>query len=319
MDENNKSLSNLKNNEYTLGIDEAGRGPTLGPMVYACALWKNSDDNSINKDFAFDDSKKLTDLTRRNIYYKIKQDDRIKFYIAVNTPQDISAKMLRRPGDIINLNEISYSSAVSLVNFAINDNYNITNIFADAVGPKHTYEKILEEGCIKKNITIRAEEKADSKYKTVSAASIIAKVTRDLIVENWDFKENNNSIKFSQDLGSGYPADPNTKNWLINNFHPLFIYPDVVRFSWKTIKNIIMDKGLTVSFKDYDGGIDNKKTDKFIKSINENKPLNIKKDEFNKSKYNLFFDKKSNKNIIYYCLYKENNLSSLDEDELLFS
>lgn len=55
------------------------------------------------------------------------------------------------------------------------------------------------------------KSKADSLFPVVSAASIVAKVTRDSLLENWVFEEN---IPYSRNFGCGYPGDPITVAWL---------------------------------------------------------------------------------------------------------
>ncbi len=74
------------------------------------------------------------------------------------------------------------------------------------------------------------EKKADSKYKEVSAASVLAKVERDRILENWVFVEKN--VEFTRIFGCGYPGDKLTKKWLLKNYDEVFGYPSLVRFSW---------------------------------------------------------------------------------------
>lgn len=61
---------------------------------------------------------------------------------------------------------------------------------------------------IDNKVKFTVSEKADSKYKVVSAASICAKVTRDFEIENWQFIEK--IEKIDSNYGSGYPSDPNT-------------------------------------------------------------------------------------------------------------
>jgi ribonuclease H2 subunit A len=55
-------------------------------------------------------------------------------------------------------------------------------------------------------IEITVAKKADSTYPIVSAASIVAKVTRDAILKNWSFAEPNLSATIGQAFGSGYPS-----------------------------------------------------------------------------------------------------------------
>jgi ribonuclease H2 subunit A len=282
-------MANECEDEYILGIDEAGRGPVLGPLVYACALWKKSKEEEINSKYGFNDSKKLTDKVRRQLYEKIKEDEDIIYYTSVSTPLEISNSMLRRPNDIINLNELSYNSAVSIMNKAFIAKYNVTEIIADLLGTKSTYEQILKERCLsrKDNLTFHAEDKADSKYKIVSAASIVAKVTRDILLEEWQFAENNKNIEFSKNYGSGYPSDPNTVEWLKGNlnFNAIFGFPSIVRFSWKTIVKILKEKAVKTTFEDYDDEQDGNKRYIF-NEINENQTK-----LFNKKSSNNYFKK----------------------------
>jgi len=60
---------------------------------------------------------------------------------------------------------------------------------------------------------------------------------RDHRLKNWQWKEPEN--KWSNKFGSGYPGDPATKEWLKNNLDPIFAYPSIIRFSWKTTQQMI--------------------------------------------------------------------------------
>ena len=73
----------------------------------------------------------------------------------------------------------------------------------------------------------------------MSAASICAKVPRDLILHNWQFEDA--SICDDRDWGCGYPSDELTKRWMKDNLHPVFGWPDLARFSWGPAKEV-MDK-----------------------------------------------------------------------------
>lgn len=81
------------------------------------------------------------------------------------------------------------------------------------------------------NIEIIAEHKADDKYKIVSAASIVAKVTRDRIIDHYK--------KIYGEIGSGYPSDRVTINYLRNYIKEHGELPEIARKCWKTSQNML--------------------------------------------------------------------------------
>jgi ribonuclease HII len=81
-----------------------------------------------------------------------------------------------------------------------------------------------------KTIKIVSEHHADRNYPPVSAASIIAKVHRDLVIENLHAEYG--------DFGSGYITDPKTMRFLRDYRRLHDAYPPIVRVSWKTAKEI---------------------------------------------------------------------------------
>ncbi len=58
--------------------------------------------------------------------------------------------------------------------------------------------------------------------------------------------------KFSRVFGCGYPGDPKTKEWLQQSFDPVFGFPSIVRFSWKTCVNILEAKKAQIKWHDPD-------------------------------------------------------------------
>ncbi len=214
--------TDFEKEEIILGIDEAGRGPVLGPMVYACAYWSIINDDKIKNYFHFDDSKKLTPQKRETLYEKINQySNIIQYEKIIISPEEISYKMLKRKK--ISLNTISHEAALELIINSQKKGANIKKIRVDTVGNPIDYKKYLSNLLNDKNIEIIVESKADSNYPCVSAASIIAKVTRDKFIEQWNFYDKN--------TGSGYPSDIYTVNWLKRNFNEIFGYPNFIRFS----------------------------------------------------------------------------------------
>lgn len=227
----------LKNVPLEMGIDEAGRGPILGPMVYSCAFAEVGYQWPKN----VDDSKALTPEQREELLNEMKKLP-IGFSTRVISAVEISAKMLSV--DKINLNEISHDAARQLVQSALDANLNVTHLYVDTVGPPDKYQEKLQNFFPK--IKIKVSKKADSLYKSVSAASINAKVTRDTILENFEFEEK--GITFTDDYGSGYPNNT-TKNWLNENFDPVFCFPSIARFSWESSMEIIKRKKAEADFE----------------------------------------------------------------------
>ena len=78
----------------------------------------------------------------------------------------------------------------------------------------------------------------DSIYPIVSAASVVAKVTRDM---NLEFYRESMAILQGQNLGSGYPSDPNTSKWLNGHVDQVFGWHfGLIRFSWQTAKDSLV-------------------------------------------------------------------------------
>jgi ribonuclease H2 subunit A len=66
-----RTETDFSEEKIILGIDEAGRGPVLGPMVYACCYWSLEKEKEILSDFKFADSKTLKEEIREKIYDKM--------------------------------------------------------------------------------------------------------------------------------------------------------------------------------------------------------------------------------------------------------
>ncbi|CAF3872289.1 unnamed protein product [Rotaria magnacalcarata] len=230
---------------FFLGIDEAGRGPVLGPMVYS-AFFCDEKQLSILNDLGCADSKQLTEERRSSIFAEYeKHNNHLGFILKVLSPHMISTSMLRR--DKYNLNDISHDAALELIQLALDQGINVKQVFVDTVGDPDKYANKIRARYPKIKVTV--SKKADSLYPTVSASSICAKVVRDQIVQNWkidEFDEEKQSIKY----GSGYPGDPQTKRFLIESIDQIFGFPKFVRFSWSTASTIIENKCIKVTWDD---------------------------------------------------------------------
>ena len=284
-----KAETNWEKDDIILGIDEAGRGPVMGPMVYACAYWKEEYDKDIRKKFKFNDSKALRAEEREKMFENIKSHPNIIRYELIILPPDyISKEMLKR--EKVSLNQISQDSAKKLIKMAMDKKANIRKIFVDTVGPAESYEILLKKSLPDDTIQVKVEPKADATYECVSAASIVAKVTRDSIIETLE--------KTDKECGSGYPSDPKTKEWLKNNYDNVFGFGREVRFSWKTVDNLFKENNNKCEWEDYDSEEENEKRKKFKKGKgkgddkdNMKIDMLMAKDENKKKKIRNFYDK----------------------------
>lgn len=210
-----------------MGIDEAGRGPVLGPMVYGCMYCARSYHDTLAT-LSFADSKTLKEEQREELFESLKMNSSIGWEVDVICSKVLSAKMLKRTK--VNLNEISHNSAMGLVRKAIDNGVLLTEVYIDTVGDPEKYRVKLTDKF--PGIKFVVAKKADSLYPVVSGASIVAKVTRDRALRNWVFDETAQNMHMN--TGSGYPGDPNTIQWLKDHKHPVFGFPTLVRFSWGT-------------------------------------------------------------------------------------
>ncbi|CEP24562.1 K00627 pyruvate dehydrogenase E2 component (dihydrolipoamide acetyltransferase) [Cyberlindnera jadinii] len=110
-------------------------------------------------------------------------------------------------------------------------------VYVDTVGPPMSYQAKLQKRFPQLKITVA--KKADALYPVVSAASICAKVTRDFSLL-WTKKELYGDCHDDVQWGSGYPSDPKTKKWLVEDVDKLFGWGSVVRFSWGTAKEALI-------------------------------------------------------------------------------
>ncbi len=250
--------------ECVLGVDEAGRGPVLGPMVYACAVCPQGELGWLGG-LGLADSKVLKEERREQLFELMAGDARVGARAEVLSAAEISAQMLRR--EKVSLNAMAMDATYALIDGVLAAGCNVTEAYIDTLGDPNVHRERLARRF--PGIAFTVETKADAKYPIVSAASVVAKVSRDRAVRDFDFAEAGVSI--SRDLGSGYPADPATKKWLLEHCDRVFGFPNLVRFSWQTAKTIIMEQGEEARFvhddEDEEEAADGKKQQKLRLSM----------------------------------------------------
>ncbi|KAJ2159926.1 hypothetical protein GGF46_002653 [Coemansia sp. RSA 552] len=239
-------------NGFVLGVDEAGRGPVLGPMVYAACFCRESYYDALSS-VGFADSKQLSEAQRAELFRKLqepKTQEHSGWAIRCISPQDISQCMLRRSK--YSLNALAHDATIQLLRDVLDRGIRVRRVYIDTVGPPETYQRKLQ-GLFPDIDEIRVAKKADSIYPIVSAASICAKVTRDAHLANWVFAEPL-PRPLSTKYGSGYPGDPNTIKWLRESLDPVFGFPGIIRFSWSTCSKLLEERGARVVWPGDDEG-----------------------------------------------------------------
>lgn len=203
---------------YIAGIDEAGRGSVIGPLVICCAFCKREDEKRLRK-FASKDSKALTPGQREEAYANLKGFCTFRWV-------EISAVDLNRLMKEMSLNDIEAMFMAELIK-KLEDG----DVMIDMPDRySWTFRKRMEKFGVKK---FEAEHKADEKYPIVAAASICAKVIRDHKVEE--------IRKATCDFGSGYPSDPKTISALKGK-ETRGLVESFVRKRWKTLDRIKQTK-----------------------------------------------------------------------------
>jgi len=199
------------------GVDDAGRGSLLGPLVIAGILIEKTKIPKLSA-LGVKDSKKLTAKTREKLYKKIILivDS---YYVVKISPKSID-NSVKKHG--LNKLEAKYMAKVI-------SKLNPDTSFVDScdVNPKRFGKEISR---LSNNKKIRSYHHADSRFIVVSAASIIAKVTRDKVITR---------LRKDHDLGSGYPSDRKTINFVKKYYKTQKIMPNFVRKSWKPAQKII--------------------------------------------------------------------------------
>ncbi len=190
------------------GIDEAGRGPVLGPMVISIFLIEKERESEIFS-FGVKDSKKLPLKKREEIFEKILKNN-FNFDYFIISPEEI---------DKFSLNKIFIEKVL-----IFSRRHKTDKIYIDA--PCHK-NKCKELSLKLSNLTgkeIVAINRADELIPVVSASSIVSKVIRD--------REVGRLHKIYGDFGSGYPSDRKTIEWLLKN-KDIAAKSGILRKKWK--------------------------------------------------------------------------------------
>lgn len=201
------------------GLDEAGRGPAIGPMVLACVVMR--EDRLPALEGRIRDSKLMSPAGRRRALTLIKSlAEEIK--VRVVEPWEIDLAVSGVSDKNLNFMEARLVSEI-----IASLSCRVRRVFVDSPDPKpDRFAALVESMLGRDDVEVVASNKAEAVYPVVAAASIVAKVTRDGIVE--DLKRRYG------DFGSGYPSDPRTRSFLQSCLARGEL-PPIVRRSWSTL------------------------------------------------------------------------------------
>ncbi len=206
-----------------LGIDEAGKGPVLGPLVLCGYMIDSKDKNKLKK-LNVKDSKLLTKKKREEIAPELRKIAKYHMLLKVD------AKDIDENKKTSNLNKLEIAKMQEIINTLKPD-----KVIIDAFEVNtRAFKQKIKAGLKNKKVKLVCENFADKNHVEVSAASVLAKVCRDDCIHSLREKYGFN--------GSGYPSDERTimflKDWLEKNNE----LPDFVRKSWYTSKTLIAEK-----------------------------------------------------------------------------
>ncbi|MFX1337689.1 MAG: ribonuclease HII [Promethearchaeota archaeon] len=223
----------MKKTNLICGIDEAGKGPVIGPLVI-CGVCFIESKLAILKEIGVKDSKKLSP-NKRNELAKVIKENCHSIEIVIVSAKDIDNREKER----ITLNRLEELKMADIIN-KLHPNI----IYVDAVDVnEERFGNSLKMLLHYKPLKIVSKHRADDIYPIVSAASIVAKVTRDSIINKLKQKYG--------DLGSGYPSDKRTTDFLRQWIRDNKRVPSFVRTSWDTTKKILNEEVGTKKITDY--------------------------------------------------------------------
>jgi len=209
------------------GVDDAGRGSVIGPLVIAGVLVESEDLPKLVQ-LGVKDSKLLSPNRREALAVEIKRIAK-KHVVVKLSPTEID-KVVEKGRKLHRLNWLEARAMAKVIELLRPD---VVYVDASDVLEERFKQQILEFLPFK--VEIISEHKADRKYPVVSAASIIAKVERDREIAEL-------KVKYG-DFGCGYPTDPKTMEFLRRCLEIFKEYPDFVRKSWKPAKKVKRENG----------------------------------------------------------------------------
>lgn len=196
-----------------VGIDEAGRGPVVGPMVI-CGVMSNEKTRPLLGKWGVKDSKKLSLKKREYLFQRITEA--YPCYIIKVSPGELDRE---------NLTSLEARKVLEIIR-----HFSPHRVYIDNLGRERgIFSRLIQAG-VEETCQLIMKNKLDEKEFLVGAASIVAKVTRDKEIENL-------KVEYG-DFGSGYPSDGKTRLFLRDWYRKHGCFPSIVRKRWRTLVKI---------------------------------------------------------------------------------
>lgn len=223
------SQAGNKTNRFLGGVDEAGRGAVIGPMVVAGVTFREKDMCELER-LGVRDSKELSRKERAEKYGQV---------VGIAKSICICVVQTTEIDGHVSFNRLNHLEALAMAQ--VIDNMNADSIFVDCCDVNQEKFKVNILSNLKRRIRIRKGKldifsfhHADSLHLAVSAASIVAKVIRE--------EELGNIKRFHQGIGSGYPSDKKTARFIKSWIDEAGVAPPFVRNSWLPVKKLLRER-----------------------------------------------------------------------------
>jgi len=212
----------INNSKIIVGVDEAGRGPVLGPLVMAALAFKEEDIKKLEW-LGVKDSKLLSAEAREELFERIREVVH-DFRVEVIEPDAIDLSLT---AEGTNLNWLEADTSARLVS-ELDPDVAIVDCPSVNISAYSAYFKKKIDPAVAQKMELKMEHKADLHHLPVAAASIVAKVIRDRSIDHL-------KLEIGIDFGSGYMTDPKTQDFLAKYAE---VHPQLFRRQWQSYKNV---------------------------------------------------------------------------------
>ena len=196
------------------GVDEAGKGPVLGSMFVAAV---RADPEQLPADVG--DSKGIGAERRQELDAAIRE---------VATAEVVEIPVERIDDPDTDMNSLTVAGHGDALAGVVEDGLSGYADAGDTNAVRFERRVASELDC---SVDLRAEHGADEQYPIVGAASILAKVARERHVDQL-------AAEYGA-VGSGYPSDPTTREFLESFVREHGDLPDCARESWQTSQDVL--------------------------------------------------------------------------------